>query len=641
MAASIVGALQPEMQNLITESKILLVGSGGIGCEVLKVLVMMGFCDLEVIDLDTIEVSNLNRQFLFDKHSVGKAKSHVARESVLKFNPNVNIRSHLGDIMDSKYDASFFAKFKLVINALDNKKARAHVNRMCLSVEVPLIESGTMGYSGQVEFIKKGVGMCYECLAKPEPKSYPMCTIRNTPKEPIHCIIWAKYLFNQLFGEPDLLVDDVSMEVEQNDNLTKLSAREWAINNDYEPSKLFKKIFIEDIHYLINMKDLYKEKDVKPTPASESLINDEYAAYSDEPDIKVLELAQYVSMFLDCIKKIKSKVDKTSTKELAWDKDDDDLMNFVVSSTNIRSTLFNIPMKSYFDIKTMAGNIIPAIATANALIAGQIVIHALRTLRGDYHRCQSVFLRAKPNHKGAILVKDKNLEKPNPNCFVCSVTGEHILRLDTKKITVRQLEDLVLKKKLNLVLPDVLADKRVLISSNEDDELNLYSFLLSDMNVVHGSRLKVDDYFQNYSVNLMVHHKVKEFEEDPDFEIFYGTDDMIKRDNEKLQQRINQGITTQESDDDCIIEEFEQDENNVKEVEGNTTNLEVAENETTGPTIDTEMQVIDSEHEIEDETESPVASDNQEFSNEEVLAIKRKADTDKETSEPKKSRIDE
>jgi len=148
MAATIAGVFHPELQNLIKESKVLLVGAGGIGCEVLKNLVLTGFGEVEVIDLDTIEVSNLNRQFLFNKESVGQAKSHVARESVLQFNPNVHILSHLGDIMDTKYGVSFFKEFKLVINALDNKKARSHVNRMCLSCKIPLIESGTMGYNG-------------------------------------------------------------------------------------------------------------------------------------------------------------------------------------------------------------------------------------------------------------------------------------------------------------------------------------------------------------------------------------------------------------------------------------------------------------------------------------------------------------
>ncbi|XP_050422765.1 SUMO-activating enzyme subunit 2 [Adelges cooleyi] len=548
MAANIVGVFQPEMQNLVQNSKLLLVGAGGIGCEVLKNLVLTGFRDLEVIDLDTIDVSNLNRQFLFNKDSVGKAKSHVARESVLKFNPNVNINSHLGDIMDQKYGTAFFKKFKLVINALDNRKARNHVNRMCLSADVPLIESGTMGYNGQVELIKKSMTQCYECVPKPEPKSFPMCTIRNTPKEPIHCIIWAKFLFGQLFGETE---EDVSMD-EKGDGESKISARQWAKTNNYNPVMLFTKFFIDDIQYLLSMEDLYKDKGVKPVPLDESIIEKiEASNYKNEPDNVILSLEQYVVMFLDCVKNIKEKFLK-SNEFLVWDKDDDDYMNFVVACSNIRSKIFNIRFNSHFDIKSMAGNIVPAIATANAMVGGQIVIHALRILRGQFQRCQTVYLREMPNHKGVLMMRDKKLVAPNPKCTVCSTEGQIILSTDIHKFTVRQLEDLVLKKKLNVVAPDVLLNMTLIISSDEDDELDLYSQTLEQVGVRDGSRLSVDDYFQNYGIKINVHHKEHTQEEDPEFEIFGNLDELKKSEQDKDEN--NEKKEEKDDDDDCIIE---------------------------------------------------------------------------------------
>lgn len=93
------------------------------------------------------------------------------------------------------YGIPFFKQFNVVLNALDNKEARNHVNRMCLTADIPLIESGTAGYNGQVELIKSQTTQCYECQPKAAQKSYPGCTIRNTPSEPIHCIVWAKHLF--------------------------------------------------------------------------------------------------------------------------------------------------------------------------------------------------------------------------------------------------------------------------------------------------------------------------------------------------------------------------------------------------------------------------------------------------------------
>ncbi|XP_025202580.1 SUMO-activating enzyme subunit 2 [Melanaphis sacchari] len=628
MAAAIAGVFQPEMQNLIKESKVLLVGAGGIGCEVLKNLVLTGFSELEIIDLDTIEVSNLNRQFLFNKESVGKAKSHVAKISVLKFNPNVNITSHLGDIMDTKYGVAFFNKFKLVINALDNKKARSHVNRMCLSCDIPLIESGTMGYSGQVEFIKKGVSLCYECYPKSEPKSYPMCTIRNTPKEPIHCIVWSKFLFGQLFGESD---EDVSMdEAISQDSSETMSARNWAIKNEYNPRKLLKKVFYDDIQYLLSMEHLYVDKKIKPVLLDEALFNQERVEYSHVPDSELLTLIQCVSMFLDCITPIKQKLEASKNRCLVWDKDDDDFMNFVVSSSNIRSAIFNIPFKSHFDIKSMAGNIIPAIATANAIIAGQIVIHALRILRGKYERCQSVFLRGMPNHKGAVLVKDKFLEKPNPKCMVCTTDGEIILSTDINNLTVKQFEELVLKKKLNVVAPDVLVDGRMIISSDEADEVDLYEKTLAEVGVSHGSRFSVDDYFQNYSIKIMLFQKEKSEEEDPDFEIFGNLEEMNKAN--KLKNNIAEA---EENDEDCLIEK---DESSADKVDGG----KLKSNEQ-AQDMNTDKEQADDSIIKEDimDSDPEVVEMDQEISNEEILATKRKAnEAIEDVNGAKKSRID-
>ena len=177
-------------------------GAGGIGCEILKNLVLAGVMDIEVIDLDTIDVSNLNRQFLFRPQHVGMSKAIVAAEAAKAFNPQVSIKAHHGNIKNPKYGIEYFKKFSLVMNALDNIDARRHVNRVCLSSNVFLIDSGTTGYKGQVQPIKKGVTVCYECKPKQTPKEYPVCTIRSTPDQPVHCIVWAKELFKLLFGNP-------------------------------------------------------------------------------------------------------------------------------------------------------------------------------------------------------------------------------------------------------------------------------------------------------------------------------------------------------------------------------------------------------------------------------------------------------
>merc|ERR1712141_653838 len=242
---------QSEEGTKVTDAKLLVVGAGGIGCELLKNLVLTGFKNITVIDLDTIDVTNLNRQFLFQKQHVGMSKSKVARESILQFVPDAKVESLHDTIFNTDYGVTFFKKFQMVLNALDNRAARSHVNRMCLASNVPLVESGTAGYLGQVTVIRKGKTECYECQPKPHQKTFPGCTIRNTPSEPIHCIVWSKHLFNQLFGESDP-DEDVSPDAEDPElsegeskpqenagNVARVNTRQWAIDNNHDSKIIF------------------------------------------------------------------------------------------------------------------------------------------------------------------------------------------------------------------------------------------------------------------------------------------------------------------------------------------------------------------------------------------------------------------
>lgn len=74
----------------------------------------------------------------------------VAREAVLKFKPDINIAAYHANVKDPEFDVDFFKQFNVVLNGLDNLDARRHVNRLCLAADVPLVESGTTGFLGQV-----------------------------------------------------------------------------------------------------------------------------------------------------------------------------------------------------------------------------------------------------------------------------------------------------------------------------------------------------------------------------------------------------------------------------------------------------------------------------------------------------------
>lgn len=561
MAAEIDGVFTENLKNEILKSKVLVVGAGGIGCEILKNLVMSGFSDIEIVDMDIIEVSNLNRQFLFQKKHVGRSKAEVAKETALTFNPNVKISHYHDSITSSDYGLLFFKKFSLVMNALDNRAARNHVNRMCLAVNVPLIESGTAGYEGQVELIKKNLSQCYECTPKAAQKTYPGCTIRNTPSETIHCIIWAKHLFNQLFGEVDpdqdvspdvadpeafdLSVQSNLKQLFEKKNISRKSTRDWAKACNYDPEKLFTKFFNEDIKYLLSMDNLWKKRR-PPTPLDWSNLPDGVPGSSkeiSEPGLKDQQrwsIAKCGSVFAQSIINLKKKLKAESTLDnhhawdkdypLIWDKDDQDAMDFVASCANIRAYIFGIPQKTRFEIKSMAGNIIPAIATSNAIIAGVVVLHAFFILEERLKECRSVYLRLKMNHKNQLLVPEKYLNPPNPKCYVCAPVPHVTLITDTYRMTIQQLEELVLKDRLNMIGPDVLIDGQgvIVISSEEGETKENNDKTLKQIGLKDGTILKVDDFLQNYVLKITIVHKKKLCPKNkpPDFLIVANEEDL-------------------------------------------------------------------------------------------------------------------
>ncbi|CAI4217206.1 unnamed protein product [Parascedosporium putredinis] len=168
---------------------------------VIKMAIIRDFYNQQTLGANLHEKLNQSKvlMFLFRHEHIKKSKSLVAKEVAQKFNPDANITAYHANIKDAQFGVEWFRGFTLVFNALDNLEARRHVNKMCLAADVPLIESGTTGFNGQVQVIKKGVTACYDCSPKETPKSFPVCTIRSTPSQPIHCIVWGKsYLLNEI-----------------------------------------------------------------------------------------------------------------------------------------------------------------------------------------------------------------------------------------------------------------------------------------------------------------------------------------------------------------------------------------------------------------------------------------------------------
>ncbi|KAJ2717915.1 E1 ubiquitin-activating protein uba2 [Coemansia sp. Cherry 401B] len=476
----------------VASARVLVVGAGGIGCELLKDLSMSGFHHIHAVDLDTIDLSNLNRQFLFRRKHIKQPKARVAIQAIREFCPQTDATAQQANIKEPAFDVDWFGGFDLVLNALDNLDARRHVNAMCLAAGVPLVESGTAGYLGQVTVIHGGRTECFECQPKPaERKTYPVCTIRSTPSAPIHCIVWAKdYLFAQLFGEraeSDEGMDaqeaaENSKELEQlrqeSRALAQLGA---AMGTDDFARQVFDKVFSSDIARLLSMSDMWKQRR-PPTQLDFADMRRQVRAEFDPrhpDDHALLPIEDSFALFVHSAEQLAQRLlhmrqtESAAPAALAFDKDDDDALSFVAATANLRSHAFGIEQKSIFTIKAMAGNIIPAIATTNAIVAGMMVVQAILVLSRRISECHTAYV-AYSSKRPRCIVREP-LAKPNPACPVCR----------RRYLTLR-VPDCA-----NTTLGDVLDHIRALAGSDSDLKLG------EDISVVEGRRMLFDPDFDD------------------------------------------------------------------------------------------------------------------------------------------------
>jgi molybdopterin/thiamine biosynthesis adenylyltransferase len=138
-------------QEILDKSCVMIVGVGALGCEIAKDFALMGIKKLILVDLDTIETSNLSRQMLFRPGDEGRPKAEVAAERLKEMNPYLEINWYFEKLQ--KLPISIFEESDVIIAALDNFNARLDLNKICLRLKKPMVEGGTVGFEGHVQII--------------------------------------------------------------------------------------------------------------------------------------------------------------------------------------------------------------------------------------------------------------------------------------------------------------------------------------------------------------------------------------------------------------------------------------------------------------------------------------------------------
>ena len=198
-----------KIQEKLNNENIFIIGAGALGCEFLKTFALMGIATnkdkiVTITDNDNIEISNLNRQFLFKHDNIGEPKSIIASKEATKLNTDFHcnpMKARIGIENENIFDEKFWEKQDFIINAVDNVEARLYISEQSIIYRKKLIDSGTLGTiaNSQVIIPFKTIKYNEPIEDDSEQRAIAMCTLRNFPTLINHCIEWARDNFDGYF----------------------------------------------------------------------------------------------------------------------------------------------------------------------------------------------------------------------------------------------------------------------------------------------------------------------------------------------------------------------------------------------------------------------------------------------------------
>ncbi len=163
-------------QKRLKNAKVLCVGAGGLGSPALLYLAAAGVGTLGVIDFDTVDESNLQRQIIHGQSDIGRPKAESARDSIKEINPYVTVVVHETQL-DSDNALQIFAQYDLIVDGTDNFATRYLVNDACVLLGKPYVWGSIYRFDGQASVFWAEHGPCYRCLypEPPPPGMVPSC----------------------------------------------------------------------------------------------------------------------------------------------------------------------------------------------------------------------------------------------------------------------------------------------------------------------------------------------------------------------------------------------------------------------------------------------------------------------------------
>ena len=357
---------------------------------------------------------------------------------------------------------------------------------------------------------------------------------------PVHTIVWAKELYKLLFAEKleeSMLYEDPQGEEPSTYMKDVLDFR--AILKDSSKQQkdieaatqaLLKKLYVDEIQKQLDM-GRYKAAKKTPAPLGAEIITAGTVIQTPPSSTKATDVlwtpTECVTEVLACLTQAHKEPDVLLP---AFDKDDDLAMRLVTATSNLRSHVFQIdPLQSLYSAKGIAGNIIPAIATTNAIVSGLQMIQVVNILKGQMktgekggflqESCQYINCIRQSTRNGLYLTASK-LNPPNPKCFVCRQATVP-LTINVGNWTLEAFLKRIVKQELGFEEPSLMLDGDIIWEEGEDADTKAYQpNLVKTLNklpcggIQHGTVLEIEDFSQDLQVNVcMAHQEVWEGEE--------------------------------------------------------------------------------------------------------------------------------
>ena len=463
-------------------------------------------------DYDHIEKSNLNRQFLFRSSDIGHSKSMIAAQTIKTINSKLNIitfNEKVGSDNINFTNRIFEENLTCVFNALDNINARKFMDDQCFKNNIPLFESGTNGTKGNTQPIIPFITETYSASSDPEyDKTYPICTIKSFPNEIHHIVHWAMDDF-EIFNSMPITINNW---LNNKNYLTDLSNNDKsiAIYEIYNFIIQYKMDNIQSfLHYSINLfiekfyinikklLEIHKPDDEIspgvpfwsagkrcPQPIKLDSSNKLHLDYIESTIRILMNIFNYNYTFIieDLIKDIDlylltinydkdilpiennnedkliaiNNVNDCKLKILnpqIFNKDDKTTwhIQWITSISNLRALNYDITPETEYNIKGIAGRIIPAIATTTSLVAGLITLEFLKyILNNTSNIYKSTFI----NLAEPIIIYSDPIDAPTIDICGEKINSWHKFEYKING-TLKEFKDYyekLFKQKINMIV---------------------------------------------------------------------------------------------------------------------------------------------------------------------------------------------